>query len=282
MRVLVTVIFAVLSVCTVSAQGFIPGFEWYQQKQRKFITDKKIESLNANRYETAADGIPGGRLLSKSTVHFYKSGYPASVFFKDSTGGRLDSIFLNAKNEPERIIRYTVRSDTTSPIPYQRLLFNRDEGGKLLNVHLFDVNAGKVTAVFDYGYTKDGKLATVMKAKLFDSEMKDSTLWQFDKNERATLFISGNHRTEYKYDGAGNLIEEKFFEEGALKTTTKYVYGKTGFPIKSTVTGKGFNSESEYLYSQKGFLILTKTKSDYGTKTSAFYSTEIREYFFFQ
>ncbi len=263
-------------VFAVRAQEFIPHGELLQPEYIKYVSSKKIETQKCGLYRTDKDGIPSGKAIARTMAHFSPKGLPFAVTYSDSTGTSVDSFYYDKAGSVERIVNFRGKSDTSSS-PVSRYYFKRDSTGKTLEVSLFDLSTAAITTTWRYSYTKTGKLTSIMRVSASDSTSADSLLWQFDKNEKLTTRLEGDNRREYKYDQAGNISEIKEFSGKTPGNTIKYTYDSNRRLIKSTTTGKNFNSVSEYLYNKNGILILTKTKTDRGVKGSETFFTVIRE-----
>ena len=263
-------------VFVVRAQEFIPHGELLLPEHIKYILSKKIESEKSGFYSTGKDGIPSGKPLSKTVARYSLKGQPFAVTVTDSTGTSVDSFYYDKAGSVERIVNFRGKSDTNTA-PVSRYYFTRDSTGKTLEVSLFDISTAAITTTWRYFYTKTGKLTSIIRVSISDSTAADSLLWQFDKNEKLTTRLEGDKRSEYKYDQAGNISVINEFSGKTPGNTIKYTYDSNKRLIKSTITGKNFNSVSEYLYNKNGILILTKTKTDRGVKGSETYFTGIRE-----
>jgi YD repeat-containing protein len=158
-------------------------------------------------------------------------------------------------------------------------MISHDSTGKITQFSFFEKgNLDTLPGLtYHYIYAKTGKLSKIICPVVFGSITIDTLVYEFDKSERLIKRINKINRSEYKYDGAGNIIEKKDIE-GSETSTTKFSYNKSSQVIKFTSNSKKFNKNSELLYNKNGILILTKTKKDKGTKGSESFETEIREY----
>jgi YD repeat-containing protein len=229
--------------------------------------------------------MPDGKPLRSEFYFYAKDGkLEASRIVTDSGWVTIDSFYYNKKGKFSEIKSFVkpTKSDTIA-LSFHLLSFVNDSTGKLKQV-LYFADGKKDTLpnlVYTYNYSKNGKLASIFAPVYIDSSNIDTLFYEFDKFEKLTKKRNKLSRTEYKYDGSGNITEQKDIN-GLDISTIKYSYNKLGQIVKTVESTTGKNRVSESLFSMKSFMILTKTKFDKGAKGLETYQVTIRQYEFYK
>ncbi len=268
-------------VSSLFAQDFIPQYKKHDTVYRNYIKKNKITLEKVNYYSTGKDYIPAGKPFLSEVFSYRNDGkLETAKIIPDSISTVIDSFFYDKTGSFSEIKRFTkIALPGRDSLIFESYIFHHDSTGKITHISWFE-NRLKDTQPrlsYYYTYTKNGKLSKIVCPVVFGEITIDTLVYEYDKSERLVKRINKINRSEYKYDGAGNLIERKDIT-GKETNTVKMSYNKNSQVIKITGTTKNMNLTSELLYNKNSILILTKTKRDKGTKGSESYESELREY----
>lgn len=275
-----------ITACFVSslfAQDFIPQYKKHDTVFRNYIKKNKITLEKVNYYSTSKDYIPTGKPFLSEVFSYRNDGrLETAKIIPDSISTVIDSFFYDKAGSFSEIKRFTkiVLSGRDS-LKFESYFFSHDSTGKITHISWFEDLLRDTLPRLNYHYTygKNGKLSKIICPVVFGSTTIDTLVYEFDKSERLVKRLNKINRSEYKYDGTGNMIERKDIT-GKEINTIKMSYNKHAQVVKITGTAKKMNMTSELLYNKNGILILTKTKRDKGIKGSESYESELREYSF--
>lgn len=270
-------------VSSLFAQDFIPQYKKHDAVFRNYIKKNKISLEKVNYYTTSKDYIPTGKPFLSEIFSYRNDGrLETAKIMPDSISTVIDSFFYNKAGSFSEITRFTkIALSGRDSLKFESYFFSHDSTGKITHISWFENRLKDTLPRLNYHYTyaKNGKLSKIICPVVFGPATIDTLVYEYDKSERLVKRINKINRSEFKYDGAGNMIERKDIT-GKEINTVKMSYNKNAQVIKIIGTAKKMNMISELLYNKNGILILTKTKRDKGTKGSESYESELREYTF--
>lgn len=270
-------------VSSLFAQDFIPQYKKHNTVFRNYIKKNKITLEKVNYYSTSKDYIPTGKPFLSEVFSYRNDGrLETAKIILDSISTVIDSFFYDKAGSFSEIKRFTkIALAGRDSLKFELYFFSHDSTGKITHISWFEDQLRDTLPRLIYHYTngKNGKLSKIICPVVFGSTTIDTLVYEFDKSERLVKRINKINRSEYKYDGAGNMIERKDIT-GKEINTIKMSYNKHAQVVKITATAKKMNMTSELLYNKNGILILTKTKKDKGIKGSESFESELREYTF--
>ncbi len=268
-------------VSSLFAQDFIPQYKKHDPVFRNYIKKNKISLEKVNYYSTGKDYIPTGKPFLSEVFSYRNDGRLESVtIIPDSISTVIDSFFYDKAGSFSEIKRFTkIALSGRDSVKLESYYFSHDSTGKITHISWFEDRLRDTLPRLNYHYTygKNGKLAKIICPVVFGSTTIDTLIYEYDKSERLVKRINKINRSEYKYDGGGNMIERKDIT-GKEINTVKMSYNKNAQVTKIIGTSKKMNLNSELLYNKNGILILTKTKKDKASKGSESYESELREY----
>lgn len=270
-------------VSSLFAQDFIPQHKKHDPVFRNYIKKNKISLEKVNYYTTSKDYIPTGKpFLSEIFSYRHDGKLETAKISPDSISTVIDSFFYDKAGSFSEIKRFTkIALSGRDSVKLESYFFSHDSTGKITHIAWYEDRLRDTLPRLNYHYIygKNGKLSKIICPVIFGSTTIDTLVYEFDKSERLVKRKNKINRSEYKYDGAGKMIEKKDIA-GAEVNTFKFSYNKNAQVIKITGSSKNMNLNSELLYNKNGILILTKTKRDKGNKDSESYESELREYTF--
>ncbi|GAB1442467.1 hypothetical protein MASR2M39_13020 [Ignavibacteriales bacterium] len=268
-------------VSSLFAQDFIPQYKKHDAVFRNYIKKNKISFEKVNYYTTSKDYIPSGKPFLSELFHYDKDGrLETAKITPDSISTVIDSFFYDKTGSFSEIKRFTkIALPGRDSLNFESWFISRDTTGKITQISWFKdrLHDAQPRLNYHYTYSKNGKLSKIICPVVFGETTIDTLVYEYDKSERLVKRSNKINRSEYKYDGAGNMIERKDIA-GKDINTVKMSYNKNAQAVKITGTAKNMNMTSELLYNKNSVLILTKTKRDKGTKGSESYESELREY----
>lgn len=277
------ILILVFSVVILSAQDFIPQHKKHDSVFRNYIKTHKIAQEKVNYYTTGKDYIPTGKPFLSELFSYRNDGrLETAKIIPDSSSTVIDSFFYNTAGSFSEIKRFTkIALPGRDSIKIESYFFSHDSTGKITHISWFEDRLRDSLPRLNYHYTYDkkGKLTKIICPVVFGPTTIDTLVYEYDKSERLVKRSNKINRSEFKYDGSGNMIVRKEIT-GAETNTFKFSYNKNAQVIKMTGTANKMNMTSELLYNKNSILILTKTKRDKGIKGSESYESELREYTF--